>query len=108
MVFFHRTLSAIIPAGWIAGESAYVMLGMAGIVSGVMQAPLTSVFLVLEITNGYQAVIHIMTVTFLSSMLTHAFEPASFYFKDLVEKGQLLRPKTDEKILADINPENLI
>ncbi len=107
-VFFHRTLSAIIPAGWIAGESAYVMLGMAGIVSGVMQAPLTSVFLVLEITNGYQAVIHIMTVTFLSSMLTHAFEPASFYFKDLVEKGQLLRPKTDEKILADINPENLI
>lgn len=107
-VFFHRILSAIIPTGLIAGESAYVMLGMAGIVSGVMQAPLTSVFLVLEITNGYQAVIHIMTVTFLSSMLTHSFEPSSFYFKDLVEKGQLLRPKTDEKILSDINPESLI
>ncbi|MBI9113023.1 MAG: chloride channel protein [Maridesulfovibrio ferrireducens] len=107
-VFFHRTLSTIIPSGWITGESAYVMLGMAGVLSGVMQAPLTSVFLVLEITNSYQAVMHIMTVTFISSMLTHAFEPSSFYFKDLVEKGQLLRPKTDEKILADINPENLI
>ncbi len=73
-----------------------------------MQAPLTSVFLVLEITNGYQAVMHIMTVTFLASMLTHAFEPSSFYFKDLVEKGQLLRPKTDAKILADIDPTQLV
>ncbi len=106
--FFHRTASAILPAGLITGEGAYVILGMAGVVSGVMQAPLTSVFLVLEITNGYQAVMHIMTVTFLASMLTHAFEPSSFYFKDLVEKGQLLRPKTDEKILADIDTQDLV
>lgn len=105
---FYRSITQLIPVQWLTGESSYALLGMAGIVSGVMQAPLTSVFLVLEITNGYHAVMHIMIVTFLSSMLTHAFEPASFYFKDLVEKGQLLRPKTDAKILADIDPEKLI
>lgn len=106
--FFYRAISQIIPAQWLTGESSYALLGMAGVVSGVMQAPLTSVFLVLEITNGYQAVMHIMIVTFLASMLTHAFEPSSFYFKDLVEKGQLLRPKTDAKILADIDPSRLV
>lgn len=105
---FYRVVSQVIPPQWLTGETSYVLLGMAGIVSGVMQAPLTSVFLVLEITNGYQAVMQIMTVTFLSSMLTHVFEPSSFYFKDLVEKGQLLRPKTDAKILADIDPEKLV
>lgn len=105
---YYRLISYIIPGHWITGEGSYALLGMAGMVSGVMQAPLTSVFLVLEITNGYQAVMHIMIVTFLASMLTHAFEPSSFYFKDLVEKGQLLRPKTDAKILADINPAQLV
>ncbi|CCO22623.1 chloride channel protein [Maridesulfovibrio hydrothermalis] len=106
--FFYRAISHIIPPQWLTGETSYALLGMAGVVSGVMQAPLTSVFLVLEITNGYQAVMHIMIVTFLASMLTHAFEPSSFYFKDLVEKGQLLRPKTDAKILSDIDPESLV
>ncbi|WP_027723315.1 chloride channel protein [Maridesulfovibrio zosterae] len=106
--FFYRAISYLIPPQWLSHEGSYAVLGMAGIVSGVMQAPLTSVFLVLEITNGYQAVMHIMIVTFLASMLTHAFEPSSFYFKDLVEKGQLLRPKTDAKILSDIDPESLV
>ncbi|WP_432734799.1 chloride channel protein [Maridesulfovibrio sp. FT414] len=105
---FYRAVTGVIPPSWLTGESSYALLGMAGVVSGVMQAPLTSVFLVLEITGGYHAVMHIMIVTFLSSMLTHAFEPSSFYFKDLVEKGQLLRPKTDAKILADIDPQGLV
>ncbi|WP_415712733.1 chloride channel protein [Maridesulfovibrio sp.] len=105
---YYRLIAQFIPQHLLTGEGSYALLGMAGIVSGVMQAPLTSVFLVLEITHGYQDVMHIMTVTFLSSMLTHAFEPSSFYFKDLVEKGQLLRPKTDEKILADIDAGQLV
>ncbi|NDV27575.1 chloride channel protein [Desulfovibrio sp. JC010] len=105
---YYRLISHFIPQHMLTGEGSYALLGMAGVVSGVMQAPLTSVFLVLEITRGYQDVMHIMTVTFLSSMLTHAFEPSSFYFKDLVEKGLLLRPKTDEKILADIDTGELV
>ena len=105
---YYRVISQFIPQHMITGEGSYALLGMAGVVSGVMQAPLTSVFLVLEITHGYQDVMHIMAVTFLSSMLTHAFEPSSFYFKDLVEKGQLLRPKTDAKILADIDTDELV
>ncbi|WP_320171170.1 chloride channel protein [Maridesulfovibrio sp.] len=105
---FYRGAAMVLPVHWLTGEGSYALMGMAGVLSGVMQAPLTSVFLVLEITNGYHAVMHIMTVTFLSSMLTHAFEPSSFYFKDLVEKGQLLRPKTDAKILADIDPTTLV
>ncbi|WP_415719500.1 chloride channel protein [Maridesulfovibrio sp.] len=105
---YYRIISLLIPQHMITGEGSYALLGMAGVVSGVMQAPLTSVFLVLEITHGYQGVMHVMAVTFLSSMLTHAFEPSSFYFKDLVEKGQLLRPKTDAKILADIDTDELV
>lgn len=106
-VTFHRFVQSFFSAD-ISGEGSYALLGMAGIVSGVMQAPLTSTFLVLEITNDYHAVIHVMIVAFLSSMLTHAFEPSSFYFKDLVEKGMLMRPKTDARILNDINPRELV
>jgi CIC family chloride channel protein len=106
-VTFHRMVQPFMSAD-ISGEGSYALLGMAGIVSGVMQAPLTSTFLVLEITNDYHAVIHVMIAAFLSSTLTHIFEPTSFYFKDLVEKGMLIRPKTDARILTDINPQDLI
>ncbi len=104
--FYYRVISQIISQNILTGEGSYALLGMAGVVSGVMQAPLTSVFLVLEITHGYQAVMHIMIVTFLSSMLTHSFEPSSFYFRDLVEKGQLLRPKLMKKYWRISIPTN--
>lgn len=106
-VTFHRFVQPLISSD-ISGEGSYALLGMAGVVSGVMQAPLTSTFLVLEITNDYHAVIHVMIAAFLSSTLTHAFEPSSFYFKDLVEKGMLIRPKTDARILTDIDTKHII
>ncbi len=107
-IVFHRSLFMIFPNTGCASEGAYALLGMAGLVSGVMQAPLTGIFLIVEITGGYEAILPLIVVSSISSTMSHYLEPASFYFKELIERGQILRPGTDERILSDLNVSELI
>ncbi len=107
-IVYHRTLVSLFPFLGVAGEGAYALLGMAGLVSGVMQAPLTGIFLVVEITGGYETILPLIVVSSISSTMSHFIEPASFYFKELIERGQFLRPGTDERILSDLNIRELI
>ena len=81
---------------------------MTGIVSGVMQAPLTGIFLIVEITGGYETILPLIVVSSISSTMSHYIEPASFYFKELIARGQFLRPGTDARILSDLNIRELI
>ena len=90
------------------GEGAYALLGMTGLISGVMQAPLTGIFLILEITAGHETILPLIIVSSISSTMSHYIEPASFYFKELIERGQFLRPGTDARILSDLNIRELI
>jgi CIC family chloride channel protein len=94
-------------AGWV-GEGCFALLGMAGMVGGILQAPLTAIFLIVEITGGYEVILPLIIVSALSATLCRSLEPASFYLKDLVEKGQLLRPGTDARVLADLNVQELL
>lgn len=107
-VLFHKVIIAVVPDIGFASAGAYALLGMAGLVSGVMQAPLTAIFLVVEITGGYETILPLIVVSSISSTMSHFIEPASFYFKELIERGQFLRPGTDERILSDLNIRELI
>jgi CIC family chloride channel protein len=107
-IVFHKTVFLLFENAACASEGAYALLGMTGLISGVMQAPLTGIFLVLEITGGYETILPLIVVSAISSTMSHYIEPASFYFKDLIKRGQFLRPGTDARILSDLNIKELI
>jgi len=107
-IVFHKALFFLLPTMACAREGAYALLGMTGLVSGVMQAPLTGIFLIVEITGGYETILPLIVVSSISSTMSHYIEPASFYFKELIERGQFLRPGTDARILSDLNISELI
>jgi CIC family chloride channel protein len=107
-VAFHKTLFFLLPSAGCASEGAYALLGMAGLISGVMQAPLTGIFLIVEITGGYETILPLILVSSISSTMSHYIEPASFYLKDLIERGQFMRPGTDARILSDLSLNELI
>lgn len=105
---FHRSLEWLWPsAGWV-NEGCFALLGMAGLISGILQAPLTAIFLIIEITGGYGVILPLIVVSVISTTICQYIEPASFYLKDLVEKGQLLRPGTDARVLSDLSIQELL
>lgn len=105
---FHRTLVFSFPEITWIHEGGFALLGMAGMISGLMQAPLTGIFLIFEITGSSEVMLPLIAVSSISTTLCHYFEPASFYVRDLVEKGQLLRPGTDERVLNDLSVAELL
>ena len=89
-------------------ESSFTMVGMAGILSGVMHAPLTAIFLIAEITGGYTLMIPLMIVSAVAFAMVKYFEPYSLDKKKLAQKGQLLTPNKDRTILRIMNIRHLI
>jgi CIC family chloride channel protein len=105
---YHRVLVFLWPGlDWVH-EGCFVLLGMAGLISGILQAPLTGIFLIVEITGGYEVILPLIIVSAISTSMCHYIEPASFYLRDLVERGQLLRPGTDARVLADLEVRELL
>ncbi len=105
---FHRLIAALWPSVVWVNEGCFALLGMAGLISGILQAPLTGIFLIIEITGGYEVILPLIVVSAIATTLCHTIEPASFYLKDLVEQGQLLRPGTDARVLTDLSIEELL
>ena len=107
-VTYHHLLALFWPSiSWV-NEGYYALLGMAGLISGMLQAPLTGIFLIIEITGGWEVILPLIIVSAVTTTLCHYFEPASYYLKDLVEHGHLLRPGTDARVLSDLNVTELI
>jgi CIC family chloride channel protein len=71
-------------------------------VAGTLQAPLTGILLVMEVTGGYGASLALMATTTTSLLVARRFERWSIYMRVLAEAGDLLRPGTDQRILADV------
>lgn len=105
---FHRALVLAFPTMTWAGEGCYALLGMAGFIGGILQAPLTGIFLIVEITGGYEVILPLIIISSLSATICYYFESASFYMKDLVDRGQLLRPGTDARVLSDLSISELL
>ncbi len=105
---FQRVLVFAFPTVMWSGEGLFALLGMAGMMSGLLQAPLTGLFLIVEITGSYDVMVSLIIVSALSTAITHYFEPTSFYLKDLIDHGSLLLPGTDQRVLSDISIREVI
>ncbi len=105
---FQRALTVMWPGANIASEGCFALLGMAGLISGMLQAPLTGIFLIVEITGGWEVILPLIIISVISTTVCHYFEPASFYLKELIDHGHLLRPGTDARVLTDLSVPELL
>jgi CIC family chloride channel protein len=81
---------------------------MAGILSGLFHAPLTAIFLIAEITGGYNLMVPLMIVSSVSFAISKRFEPYSFDIKNLADKGEVFTDNRDANILNSIDVAKLI
>lgn len=86
----------------------FTLLGMAGVMSGVMHAPLMGIFLTAEMTGGYNLFLPLLIVSGLSYMTIKFFEPYSIYTMRLAQKGDLLTHQKDKAVLTLLKVDNLI
>ncbi len=86
----------------------YALLGMAGVMTAIMHSPLTSVFLIAELTGGYSLLLPLMIITVSSYLTVYTFEPHSIYAMRLAKKGQLITHHKDHAILTLMNLDSII
>ena len=89
-------------------EKNFVLVGMAGIMAGVMHAPLTAIFLIAEITGGYGLFIPLIITATISYITIISFEPHSIYTHRLAQRGELLTHHKDQAVLTLIDMEKVI
>lgn len=99
--FFSRLLNNV---SWIKiPVGNFSLVGMAGVLSGVMYCPLTAIFLIAEITNGYELFIPLMIVSSISFFIVKSYEPYSMETKKLALEGQIFTHKKEKNILTSIS-----
>lgn len=89
-------------------EGNFTLVAMAGVMTGVMHAPLTAIFLIAEITGGYGLMIPLMIVASTAYVVVKIFEPESIDHKKLAKKGELVTHDRDKKILSYIKLESIL
>ena len=89
-------------------ESNFALVGMAGLMSGVMHAPLTGIFLIAELTGGYHLFMPLMTVSIVSYLVIRVFEPHSLYAMRLAQKGELITHNKDRSVLTLLKMDNVL
>ena len=89
-------------------EANFALVGMAGLMSGVMHAPLTGIFLIAELTGGYHLFMPLMIVSVISYLTIMFFEPHSLYAMRLAQKGELLTHNKDRNVLTLLKMENVL
>ncbi len=88
--------------------SNFTMVGMAGILSGLFHAPLTAIFLIAEITGGYDLMIPLMIVASIGFTISKRFEKHSMDVKNLARKGHVLTTNKDTNILTTLDTNSII
>ena len=89
-------------------EKNFALLGMAGMMSGVMHAPLTGIFLIAELTGGYDLFLPLMMVSVSAYLTIMIFEPHSIYSMRLAQKGELVTHHKDKSVLTLMNIESVV
>jgi CIC family chloride channel protein len=103
---FARTVNEL-GLGHIS-ESNFTLIGMCGAMSGVQYAPLSAIFLIAELTSGYELFMPLMLVSAITFITVSYFEPHSIYTKDLVASGNLVNGNQDKKILRQLSIRALV
>ena len=105
--FIARTIN-LIGGGGVVPEQNFVLVGMAGLMAGVMQAPMTAIFLIADMTGGYELLIPLIITSTVSYAATRAVEPYSIYTKRIAKKGELLTHDSDQAVLTLLKTSDLI
>ena len=106
--FFFSRLWNMHQIGVYVPEKNFSLLGMAGVMSGVMHAPLTGIFLIAEITSGYNMFMPLMIVAVSSYLTISIFEPHGIYSLRLAKQGKLVTPHTDHAVLTLMSLDSVI
>lgn len=106
--FFFARIWNMYGLGVYLPEKNAALLGMAGVMSGVMHAPLTGIFLIAEITGGYSLFVPLMIVSVCSYLTIYMFEPHSIYGMRLAKQGKLITHHTDHAILTLMSLDSVI
>ncbi|MEQ8552641.1 MAG: chloride channel protein [Cyclobacteriaceae bacterium] len=104
---FTKVVEFIHPSGTISASN-FTLVGMCGVMSGVLHAPLTAIFLIAEITGGYTLFVPLMLVSAISFTTISYFEKHSIYTKNLIEKGDLIQYDRDRIVLSLIDLKKII
>jgi CIC family chloride channel protein len=89
-------------------EGNFTLVGMAAVLGAVLQAPLTAIFLIAEMTNGYELIVPLMITTAISFTTIKIFSPHSIFTKQLAESGDLLTHNKDKTVLTLLNVKRVI
>ena len=89
-------------------ESNFTLVGMAGVLAGVLHAPLTAIFLIAELTGGYELLVPLMLTATISYSITKYFKPHSVYNMELGRKGELITHDKDHAVLTLMNIDKVI
>ena len=94
--------------GFQVNASNFTLIGMAGLIAGVIHAPLTAIFLIAEITGGYQLFVPLMITASISYLITKNFLDYTIYTKELAEAGALLTHNKDQAVLTLLQLEEVL
>lgn len=89
-------------------EQNFVLVGMAALMAGVMQAPMTAIFLIAEISGGYELFIPLIIASAISFGTTRLFEQYSIYTKRIAQSGELLTHDNDQAVLTLLKTKDLV
>ena len=89
-------------------EQNFALVGMCGAISGIHYAPLTAIFLIAELTQGYTLFMPLMIVAAISFSTVTYFESNSPYIRRLIERGDWVEGTTDKKILHELSIKSVI
>ncbi|WP_452220186.1 chloride channel protein [Lacinutrix salivirga] len=94
--------------GFNVSETNFTLIGMAGLIAGVIHAPLTAIFLIAEITGGYELFVPLMITVAISFIITKNATEHTIYTRELAEKGQLLTHDKDQSVLTLMKLDSVI
>lgn len=106
--FLFAYLINNLPLGIELSVKNFTLIGMAGVMSGVMHAPLMAIFLTAEMTGGYDLFLPLLIVSTLAYMTIKIFEPYSIYTMRLAKHGDLLTHHKDKAVLTMLNVDSII
>ncbi|OEK02635.1 chloride channel protein [Roseivirga sp. 4D4] len=106
--FLFAQVNNLLDLGRTLSVSNFTLVGMCGVMSGVLHAPLTAIFLIAEITSGYTLFLPLMLVSAVAFSTNSYFQKHSFYTAKLIESGDLIQHDKDKQLLSLMNISKLL
>lgn len=104
-----RTINLTFSASsFVVPEANFVLVGMAALMAGVMQAPMTAIFLIAEISGGYDLLIPLIISAAISYGISHYVDPYSIYTKRIAKRGELLTHDSDQAVLTLLKVKDFV